>query len=174
MGYPDEPPYMFLLFKNREQGLSIFEDLLEQLTHVDESQKLRISVIRGIDRKNPAHYRIVLSENIKKGGNAKLFTMIARIQTMEPNNDSSWMQFEASYKAFKSFRIAPAYRVKGELYPEVAYNLGISIKQIIIKQAWEISIDDIEQVAIYPEDKILVPENITDPPFLKILKFKKD
>lgn len=173
MGSPDEPPYMFLLFKDKKKGLSIFEHLLKQLTHVDVGKRFRVSVIRGIDRENPAHYRVVLSENIKKESNAKLFTMIARIQTMEPNNDLSWMQFEESYNKFKSFRLAPAYMIKGNQYPEVEFDSAISIKEINIKQAWEVGINDIEQIAIYPEDNILVPEGIVNPPFQKILESKE-
>ena len=173
MGSPDEPPYMFLLFKDKKKGLSIFEHLLKQLTHVDIGKRFRVSVIRGVDRENPAHYRVVLSENIKKESNAKLFTMIARIQTMEPNNDLSWMQFEESYNKFKSFRLAPAYMIKGNQYPEVEFDSAISIKEIHIKQAWEVGINDIEQIAIYPEDNILVPEGIVNPPFQKILESKE-
>ena len=99
--------------------------------------------------------------------------MIARIQTMEPNNDLSWMQFEESYNKFKSFRLAPAYMIKGNQYPEVEFDSAISIKEINIKQAWEVGINDIEQIAIYPEDNILVPEGIVNPPFQKILESKE-
>lgn len=167
---PNEPPYMFLLFQDREQGLRIFKDLISQLTPVDQNNRLSISIIRGIDKYNPAHYRVVISENIKGEDKAKLFTMISRIQTMEPSSDSNLRTFENLYNKFENFNIAPAYMAEGKSEPEVAFNLTINLKQIIIKQAWEISFNDLEKVAIYPADNIIVPDGIDSPPYIKTLE----
>lgn len=173
ISYQNQPPCMLLLFLDKEQGLNIFRDLVKQLTNEDKNERLRISVLRGIDSDNPAHYRIVLSENIQKGSKAKMFIMPARIKTMEPSDSLSWTQFEDAYNEYGSFKLVPAFINKGKPYPDVELSLAISKKQIIIKNAWEVSISDIEQIAIYPEDDILVPEGIVDPPFKKILESKE-
>jgi len=170
MSYPNKLPYMFLLFRDKEQGLNIFRDLVQQLTHEDESERLRISVLRGIDRNNPAYYRIVLSENIQMGGKAKLFIMPARIKTMEAENPLSWTQFEDEYNEYGSFLLAPAFMNKGMPYPDVELSLAIRKKQLIIQDAWEIGINDIERVAIYPDDNIIVPDDVVNPPCLKLLE----
>lgn len=168
----DQPPCIFLIFQNREYALSIFSDLVEKITHVDQSEKLRISVIRGIDRNNPDHYRFILLENIQKKNNAKLITVIPKIKTMTPSDSSNWIRFEESYNEFGCYKLIPAFIIDGKLCPDLS--LTISKKKLVIKQAWEISINDIEKMAIYPEDSILIPEGMIDPPFLKTLKFKKD
>ena len=62
--------------------------------------------------------------------------------------------------------------IKGNQYPEVEFDSAISIKEIHVKQAWEIGINDIEKIAIHPEDNILVPEGIVNPPFQKVLESK--
>lgn len=167
---PNKSPYMFLLFRYREQGLRIFRDLIEQLTSADRNNRLRISIIRGINKYHPAHYRVVISENIKSGGKAKLFTIISRIQTMEPSNDLNWQAFENLYNKFQSFKIAPAYIAKGKNEPDVAFDLAINLEQLIVKQAWEIGINDLEKVAIYPDDNIIVPVGVETPPYIKALE----
>ena len=172
MAYSSQPPCILLLFRDREQGLNIFRDLVKQLTNKDKNDRLRVSVLRNIDRDNPAHYRIVLSENIQTGIKASVFIMPARIKTMQPNDSLSWIQFKDAYNEHGSFQLVPAFINKEVPYPDVELSLAISKKQIIIKNAWEVGINDIERVAIYPEDNIFVPEGVVDPPFLKILEHK--
>lgn len=174
MAYHNQPPCILLLFRDKQQGLNIFRDLVKQLTHEDKNERLRISVLRGIDKNNMAHYRIVLSENIQKGSKAKVFIMPARIKTMEPNDSLSWSQFEDAYNEYGSFQLVPAFVNKEKPYPDVELSLAISKKQIIIRNAWEISINDIERLALYSDDDIFVPEGVVDPPFLKVLELKSN
>ena len=167
-----QPPFMFFLFKERQLGLRIFNDLVKQLSTEDKNEKLRISILRGINKDSPAHYRIILSENLQKSNNSKILTMFTPKCTMQPNSDLNWKKFEQSYHEYGSFQLAPAFISNTSSYPDVELGLVISKKQLIVKNAWEVGINDIERVAIYPEDNIFVPEGVVDPPFLKILEHK--
>jgi tetratricopeptide (TPR) repeat protein len=54
------PPVLFLLFKNIDPARQIFQQWASELGSEDHAQRLRISIIRGIDLRNPAFYRVVI------------------------------------------------------------------------------------------------------------------
>jgi hypothetical protein len=50
----DEPAGLGLIFKDGVAGRAIFEELRKKLGSNDEDDRLRISIITGIDKEDPA------------------------------------------------------------------------------------------------------------------------
>ncbi|MFL0107867.1 hypothetical protein, partial [Tenacibaculum maritimum] len=61
---------------------------------------------------------------------------------------------------------------KGQFTPDLTR--GIEKKELIIKNAWEISINDMDSMVIREEDKIIIPENVKNAPVLEVLELIKN
>jgi len=61
--YSGKPPIMLILFTNKDAGMKIFEQWKHRIGDRDENDLLRISIITGVKKKNPAHYNVVLGSN---------------------------------------------------------------------------------------------------------------
>jgi tetratricopeptide (TPR) repeat protein len=85
---PDRPPALVCLFREKGPAIKIIQGLTEDLTTEDKKDGLRVTIIRGIDRANPHHYRIVLTSNMTglKSG-AKFFSTASKSITMTPSSD---------------------------------------------------------------------------------------
>src|SRR5215467_1966880 len=60
-----EPPVLVLLFENLDPAKAIFSTWRKDLGKEDREDRLRVCVLTGIDKDNPAAYRVVLSENLR-------------------------------------------------------------------------------------------------------------
>lgn len=171
--YPNLPPCMALLFKNRTYGSAIFKDLLQKLGSTDKDNKLRISLLLGVSSKHPSYYRVVITGNPHDTGANKLFLEVARVNEMNPDNGTNLDRFLALYKKYRSFLLLPAFINKDNFTPDHEIALSIE-KELVIKRAWEIGVNDMERVAIYPDDNIAIPDNISNPPCLDIINSYKN
>jgi hypothetical protein len=55
----EQPPIVGLAFKDASAGKSIFEAWRSKLGRIDDEERLRISIIKGIDAADPHGYRVV-------------------------------------------------------------------------------------------------------------------
>lgn len=147
-----EPPYLILIFTHGQQGLNVFLDLFNKVGKEDSQNKLRISVIRGISRKNPSHYRVIIGENLPGATSAKVFYQLSRIQTMEPNDNVNWSRFYKSFQVHKSFKLIFGTRNTIDPKCEERY---IRKAEINVRNACDIGEHDIDAVAIIPDDDIM-------------------
>ena len=90
------PPWMMLLFENREPAAEIFTHLVRDLGNEDSRNRLRVTIVKGISKRNPYHYRVVIGPNpdISK---AKFAMMMSSLQHMEPQSDRNLQMFLAAY-----------------------------------------------------------------------------
>lgn len=157
MCYENKPPVILLIFK-KEGGKDVFMDLYEQLGQVDVMERLRFSIIRGVSKDQPYHYRVLLSENIMVSDKNKLMTMFSRIHEMTPSTDQNWNNFEKEYKKYGSYRLSFGALFNGQFYPYPEFEkFSIKKKELVIKNAWEIGINDIERIVLKPEDEPFIP-----------------
>lgn len=168
---PDEPPYLALLFRNQEAAVSIFKAWRDEIGQQDSEQKLRISIITGIDRDSPAAYRVVVGTNpdwsgVKPGGQV---IVISRIQTMYPSDSTNLDQFLASYKQKGNYILLPARLMPNNSFAW-APELGILKGDLEVRPAWQIGEHDPDICGIGVDDKVIIPEGSTDPPILKALE----
>jgi hypothetical protein len=57
-------PVLGLIFGEREAAKQIFNGLSSDLGQVDTDERLRISIIKGVNKSKPAWYRLVLASNL--------------------------------------------------------------------------------------------------------------
>ena len=170
--YPNGDIELTLLFEDEQAADAIFADLENEIGSEDREDRLRISVIRNIDRKNPAHYRVCISENLTFDSN-KTVQMIARINTMTPSTSENLSRFLSTFDEKKSYILSYAV-VKDERIIESSLVKEKSIRKfdINVLEAWEIGPNDIEVMAIHSDDDPLIPEGISNAPIIESLKRK--
>ncbi|HAV6221960.1 TPA: hypothetical protein JI302_13175 [Acinetobacter baumannii] len=157
MFFENKPPVILLIFK-KEGGEDVFMDLYENLGQVDSLERLRFSIIRGVSKEEPYNYRVLLTENIMANDQHKLITMCSRIHEMTPPTDRNWSNFEKEYKKYGSYSLSFGTFFNGQFYPYPEFEKYlIKKKELVIKNAWEVGINDIEKIVLRAEDDPIVP-----------------
>lgn len=169
----DNPPGLALMFEDLEAGSVIFRDLMSELGGFDERNRLRITIVRNIDVENPAHYRVCIAENIDVG-EARTVQMVARLNTMTPDNENNLERFIADYKKYGCFYLAYAGLDNGRVIPGGGrgFDEVIKLDNINIVEAWTIGPNDIDSVAISSNDNPKIPPEVKDPPVLSLMKIR--
>jgi hypothetical protein len=160
-----------LLFKNELAASRIFQNLINQIGNRDEKNRLRISIITKISKKNPYHYKVIVGENILIGSKDKSLQLISRILEMTPNDDKNLALFKKEYKKEGSYILSYGIMDGDNQYkPKQGIDLGIMKFDIIEKEAWKIGLNDPDLVAISQEDDPFIPDDVSDAPVLEVLK----
>jgi len=172
----EKPLILLLLFsKNRESASKIFEELLRKIGKDDKKELLRISIIRGINKQNPSHYRIVISSNFENIIEyQKRLIVISRVHTMEPETSYNLENFINMYNILGHYFIAPAYSVDpamGQVELEFINKYAIHKTSINLRWAWEIKRNDPDNCGIRPDDDPIIPKGEINPPILETLDY---
>ncbi len=170
--YPNGDIGLSLLFDDEQAAEAIFADLENEIGNEDIEDRLRISIIKSIDKKNPAHYRVCISENFNFDSN-KTVHMIARKNTMTPSKSENLDRFLSAFSERKSYILSYAV-VKNERIIEDSFAKEISIRKfdINVVDAWMIGPNDLEVMAIHSDDDPLIPIGVSNAPVLESLKRK--
>jgi len=136
---------------------------------------IRISILKGIDTDHPYWYKALIGTNPNsqemKSGNTIIF--LTQISTMTPTNPLNLEGFLNSFSKFGYFNLAPCYIDLNTTKPEFFNELGFVLKELSIRNAWEVGINDIDVTGIAATDKPLIPPNVTDAPVVEVLKVKR-
>ncbi|RMO81252.1 hypothetical protein ALQ34_01958 [Pseudomonas syringae pv. maculicola] len=152
-------PLMMFAFEQVMVGQKIFSNMAGSIGKEDSAGSLRITLIRGIDKANPAHYRVVVSQNVdySKADSSKLQTLLSRINTMTPNSSENLERFLHEYGLAKKCCVAtPSADGRPVTH--------IITTGVVTKWAWEIDANDPDISAIGLEDDVYIPEGEIDPP----------
>lgn len=168
----DGTPELILLFEDEKPAQMIFDDLVREVGKEDSSNRMKISIIRNIDKNSPSHYRVCISEKFAFD-ETKRVQMIARKMTMTPTTSVNLDRFMADYKTRKKYYVGYGVVKNGNILPPSSRNIKIIKKfDLTIIDAWEIGPNDIEIVAINKNDDPIIPSNIKNPPIFEALKRK--
>jgi hypothetical protein len=170
--YPNGDIELTLLYEDGQAAEAIFADLENEIGNEDREDRLRISIIRNIDRKKPAHYRVCISENFSFDSN-KTVQVIARINTITPSTPENLDRFLSAFDERKSYMLSYSV-VKNERIIENSSAKKKSIRKfdINVLEAWKIGLNDIEVMAIQSDDDPLIPEGVSNAPIIESLKRK--
>ncbi len=168
---PDEPPYLALVFKDREAAASIFAGWRNEIGKQDSGEKLRVSMLTGIDRENPSAYRVIIGINpdlstVRPGGQA---IVVSRIHTMHPNDSSNLDRFLASYKQRARYILLPAQAGPNNSFVW-APELGILKHELVVRPAYQIGENDPDVCAIDADDKVIIPDGVREAPILRTME----
>lgn len=170
--YPDGTLELTLLFENEKAAQSIFEDLECEVGKVDTSNRLKISIIRGINKASPSHYRVCISDNLSFDGSKRVHA-IARVNTMEPSTSDNLNRFLSAYKINKKYVVSYGVVYNNKLLSTSSRSKKSILKfDITVVDAWKIGPNDIEVMAVKKDDDPIIPNDIENPPILETLKRK--
>lgn len=172
----NEPPIMALLFTNKDAAIGIFKEWISLFGSQDEKDIIQVGLIKGINEKNPYHYKAIISPNIGalvRGGKSKLISIPSRFLHMQVDNDSNLKGFEMTIKQLRpqcQYYLMPAYidHVTGK--PIIIEELKVLKKNITFKNAWEISEVDWLSFAITPDDKPIIPPFVKNAPIARVME----
>ncbi len=113
-----EPPYMAILFSDKDIAIKIFQGWQKRLGEYDSFNELRISIVEGDVKGEPYGYYVHISsypENIvkrveseKKDFNVDLMMLVSRIHRMNPSPSSQNLKiFKERFNLFNSFSLIP-------------------------------------------------------------------
>jgi len=155
-----------LLFQDENASKKIFAQWRQELGDTDVNEKIRVSIITGIDSENPAAYRIIIGMNpdCVKDLNNSQFVLTSRIHTMEPQNSRNLDHFIEWFENLGSYILSLGCISKDSSNTKFFWELGIMKKQIFICPAWQIGENDFDICGIKPNDKIIIPKDVKHPP----------
>lgn len=167
-------PGLYLLFKDVSAGEDIFKDLISSVGLSDSKSRLRVCIVKGISVKNPAHYRVLISENMKNTPMTKIMTMISRINTMTPDNNVNLDRFLTAYHSCGKFFLGCDAMLKSITTDSPRKDsLGIEMSALDVRWAWEIGLNDVDCIGVnLEEDDPYIPDDVADVPLLELIKTK--
>lgn len=176
--YPvnEYPPVFALIFSDREAGREIFVHWREELGTVDSRERMRLVVVRGIDKAHPHAYRVVVgSTPLAPPGRTRFVASICRIHRMDATTSENLDRFLAAYTAVGALYLAPAFAPRGfdgSQVPDVEMDVRIAIRCVHVRNAWEIGPKDIDSPAIKEDDDPIIPADVKDAPVLEFLRIR--
>lgn len=147
---PGYPPFFALLFEDEDAASKIFARWRERIGVYDENERIRLSVIRRLPGRHPAHYSIQISANPLPGeleaGQVIAFT--ARSLVAEPQSETNLESFLASYRHYGAYYLIPAIWQEGLDQPRFLLKYPLLKRQLNVIDADEATDQDIERIAV--------------------------
>lgn len=155
---------MIFGFDNAAAGHKIFENIAKIIGDKDPNNALRIALIRGIDRQNPAHYRMAVTSNIDQSsdGSSKVQASLSKLITMTPSSSENIERFLKDHEVHKKCHVATV-NAQGKLV------IHLITSGVVVMYAWEVDENVQEISAIQPDDDVLIPVGIENPPINRAL-----
>lgn len=171
------PPILSLVFA-KTGGKNIFDAWIKDVGYSDNKSEIGIRIIKGIDKKHPYWYRVIIGQlgfpnkNVK---NPQIIAMPARCHTMQPSNDVNLKMFEKELKFAKTFSLCPSYMSNSKGQPQVYDELMIKkkLESILICNAFDLKKDDwLSFCGILLTDDPIIPVGKENAPILKMIERK--
>lgn len=165
-------PSIGLLFENRLPAEKIFALWRSELGPRDIDNKLRIAIIRGVNKDKPHFYRVLVGSNPDKSfSESEHIVFISRIHTMEPSTSENLMRFLKSSEVCKSYILNLGFMVGQQV--NMVWDNHLIKQQLVVREAWEIGPHDIDAVAISENDDPIIPKGQKNAPVLMNLKMSR-
>lgn len=169
-GDRNQPPLLLLLFRQRPPAERIFVRWLEELGNEDIEERLRISIIRGIDSKDPHAYTVIVGSNWPQPEkHAGLSIMVSRLNTMSPNSGKNLDRFLALFESSGSYDLTFGSISAATSVPELG-SQRIRKRALFVRDAWQIGENDPDCVGINPSLDPILPEGQSKAPILQLLE----
>lgn len=150
MADPKAPPFIALMFKNREAAAKIFERWRERFGSADVEEEIHIGIIRHFSPEHPAHYGMVItSEPPKDLQGSRVAMMASRSLTMEPANDVNLSNFLNLYRNAGAYLLMPALVTPGQTLLFID-GLDILKRNLHVKAAIDVGPNDAENMFLGP------------------------
>jgi len=164
---------IFLAFRNIDSAKKIFDKWKDKVGNIDSEELISITIVKGINKNHPYWYGVMISKNeniLKSSGRDGLYQSLSRIHTMTPSSPENLNNLLNGLKTFKKYILYPV-SIDENNNIEHFWDKGIIKTSLIIKDAWEVGINDLERAVIMFDDEPIIPdEHRNDAPVLEVLK----
>ena len=171
---PNSPPPMLgLAFKNSAAAKDIFQSWRKRYGTDDVQDDLKVTIVRGISRNNPAAYAVMASpnpDNILISG-ASTIGFISRINRMYPSTTQNLDKFLEVHARYGQYSLLPAHMPNELAQPEPMFDLSIGKHKLTVINAWEIGINDMAASALDLDDAPFIPADQPNPPVIETLEW---
>ncbi len=174
-GAADGPPVpaLVFVFGDIDAGCKIFRGWRKRVGEADTGEWVGVTIVTGIDRSFPSHYRVMVGPNIdvlegETSDPSFLFTGY-RIQEMSPSDSSTLDQFLLLREAAGRFFIMPGTADTGAGF-RASPELSVEKRRMRVVPAWRIGANDYAISALHGVFDPLIPSDVHDPPVLRALE----
>ncbi len=147
---PNAPPFMALMFKDRDAAATIFERWQERFGTTDKEEEIHIGIVRGFSAEHPTHYGLVITSKVPTDSRDSRVAMLAsRSLTMEPTDDVNLTGFLDLYKKAGAYLLMPILMVPGQ-QPQFIDGLYLLKRALHVKMAADVNPHDLENLFLGP------------------------
>ena len=143
---PKAPPFMALMFKDRDAAAKIFERWRERFGTTDKEEEIHIGIVRRFSAEHPTHYGMVITSNVPTDSrDSRIAMLAARSLTMEPSDDVNLTGFLDLYKRAGVYLLMPVTMVPGQP-PQFIDGLYVLKRSLHVKMATDVGPSDLENL----------------------------
>lgn len=174
--WPGSPPVpeLALMFENLEAGVKIFRGWNKRLGKIDQGEWICLTIITGTDKNHPAHYRVAISVNsnlLFQEGKQSAF--VVRMQDMTPTDSTNLNRFIELFEKTGYYRLSLGQMVDRQMTPYNGNEFSIEKRKLRIVPAWQIGPNDPVISALGGIEEPIIPPEISDPPFIMALEWRR-
>lgn len=160
-------PGLGLMFRGDKQAAEKIFRLWHEMTGgIDDDDSIRLSLLTGINKEHPSHYRVAIAPNmdnrLNRAVEGQIATVIMRFHEMTPPNSDNLNGFERAFEQVGHFMFFPAYLSPGSAEPETMFDFALPKYHVHILPTWKVTARDPEIAAIRDDDQWVLPEGETD------------
>jgi Predicted metal-binding protein related to the C-terminal domain of SecA len=167
-------PIMGLFFESYNDAQEIFTNWRNKFGSYDVDDEIQIGIIKGIDKKNPCHYRVIITSNMKSSSQrdqVKYIQWVCRLHTMEAKTLINLQMLEDAIKQNNNFQLSLFTMLNGQ--PEPLWDTAIkkNVSSITIRNAWEVEEDSYLLTGVTPSDEPIIPSGVENAPITKAIEY---
>lgn len=174
-----EPGIMVLMFENIAPGIKIFEQWEEM--YKKGELNLKIVIITGVDKKHPQWYKVLITPDVKQvyqntERKERYVISSSRFHLMNAMTDENVKALKMAFSKFSFIGLSASAAINNQISfdEDKRYNKVIPVRNVSFIEAWTIKENDIESVAILPNDDVLIPRGKENSaPVLSVIEKKK-
>jgi hypothetical protein len=170
------PPLLIPIFTNPDAAKEIFMHWRNELGSEDTTERLRVAIVRGIDKNNPYWYRVLIGSDpnsSRSDSGVRYVIFVARINTMEPNSSTNLDSFLEIYRNVGNYLLTPGIASPDGSQPLMMRDGGILKRELHVREAWQIGRNDADSGAIDLDTTPIIPPEEEHPPVLDLLQWKR-
>lgn len=178
--YMLDRPILFFAYQNIVEGIKIFDGW--EKSFMKKELNIRISFLFHVDKSHPAWYRVHVCQDLeplKNSIKSRHVTQASRMHTMQAFTSENIDNFRLFYERCHGCHIAAVYmNDQNQMVLDdktKRSNHLIPINNVFFREAWEVGLNDIDSVAVLPDDDPIIPENhLSDAPVLEVLRKQRE
>ncbi|MEX4005287.1 hypothetical protein AB4Y38_41400 [Paraburkholderia sp. EG285A] len=173
---PDVPPPMLgLAYENLSAARDIFQSWRKRYGDDDVKDDLKVTIVRGISRDNPAAYAVMVSQNpdnvpLSEGN---IIGFVSRINRMYPKTTQNLDLFLKDYAQHGRYVLLPAHLPNRMARPEPIFDVPIGKHDLTVLNAWEIGTNDMAALVLDLDEPPFIPADQPNPPVIETLEWLK-